>query len=308
MPDRLRSMEVFAKVAQLGSFSSAGRALGLSQTMVTKHVGALEERIGVQLLKRSTKAVTPTQAGARFALDCERILEEVFHAEALAASERSEARGLLRMSVPLSFGIHEIAPILADYEGLHPHVQVELGLNDRVVDILDEGWDLAIRIGQLRDSALKARRLATCRMLLCASPAYLAARGTPRTVEDLAAHSCLGYTLSEVTGPAQWSFGADGSVKARVTGPMRANNGDAVVAAAVAGLGIAYQPSFIAGDAIRSGALVVLVLDHPPIAMSAVHAVWPATRHPSAKVRTMIDFLAGRWSPNPPWDRSLPEV
>lgn len=308
MPDRLRSMEVFAKVAQLGSFSAAGRILGLSQTMVTKHVTALEEHLGAQLLKRSTKAVTPTQAGKRFARDCERILEEVRDAEALAASDRAEARGLLRMSVPLSFGIHEIAPILVDYERLHPHVQVELGLNDRVVDILDEGWDLAIRIGQLRDSSLRARRLAPCRMLVCASPGYLASHGTPRTVSDLTAHACLGYTLSDVTGPGQWAFSVDGSVKVAVSGPLRANNGDAVAAAAMAGLGIVYQPSFIVGDALRSGALVAVELDHAPIAMSAVHAVWPATRHPSAKVRTMIDFLAGRWSSTPPWDERLPAV
>nr|WP_209737359.1 LysR family transcriptional regulator [Aureimonas populi] len=305
MPDRLRSMEVFAKVAQLGSFSAAGRALGLSQTMVTKHVVALEERLGVQLLKRSTQRVTPTEAGARFRQSCERILEDVLDAEALAASDRADPRGLLRLSAPLSFGIREIAPILADHARAHRGVRVELGLNDRVVDILDEGWDLAIRIGRLKDSALKARRLAPCRIILCASPAYLAARGTPRRVAELSDHDCLGYTLSEMTGPEQWSFGRTGEVKVRISGPMRANNGDAVARAAMEGLGIVYQPSFIVGEALRRGALVPIALDHPPVQISEVHAVYPATRHPSAKVRTMIDFLAARWGPTPPWDRGL---
>lgn len=306
MPDQLRSMEVFVKVLATGSFSAAGRALRLSQTMVTKHIAALEERIGTQLLRRTTQRVTPTEAGLRFGEACERILQEVKEAEALAASDRVAPQGTLRMSAPLSFGLRELTGLMPDYLRQNPQVTLDLDLNDRLVDIMNEGFDMAVRIGRLKDSSLKARRLAPCNLLLCAAPSYLAEFGVPARISDLSEHNCLGYTLSATLGSGEWFFGKNGEVPVRVSGNFRASSGDAVTNAAMQGLGIVYEPSFIVGDAVRSGELQVIELEAEPAQLSGVYAVWPATRHPSAKIRSMIDYLAECWGSTPPWDRDLP--
>ncbi|WP_062228653.1 LysR family transcriptional regulator [Aureimonas frigidaquae] len=308
MPDQLRSMEVFAKVVTTGSFSAAGRAMNLSQTMVTKHIAALEARLGVQLLRRTTQRVTPTEAGQRYAQACERILEEVREADSIASADRVEPQGTLRLSAPLAFGLRELAAILPAYMARYPDVTLDVDYNDRFVDILSEGFDLAIRIGRLADSSLTARRLAPCRMMLCAAPSYIERHGAPQTLSALAAHNCLGYTLSATTGAGQWSFGRDGESVVKISGSLRATSGDALVAAAVAGIGLVYQPTFLVGDAVRSGALRALQLDRPCMHLNGVHAVWPATRHPSAKMRTMIDHLTSLWGARPPWDRDLPDL
>src|SRR5262245_14310399 len=180
--------------------------MGLSQTMVTKHLSALEARLGAKLFHRTTRRLSITDAGRFYLESCERILADIEAAEAALAAERVEPRGLLRLNVPLVFGVRQIAPRLAGFAKACPHVTVELGLNDRLVDLAEEGWDLAIRIGRLRDSSMVARRLAPCRMVLCASPSYLAQRGTPRTIKDLASHNCLGYTLAQA-GAARWLMG-----------------------------------------------------------------------------------------------------
>ena len=304
MPDRLTGLEVFAKVAAAGSLSAAGRAIGLSQTMVTKHLAALETRLGAKLFHRTTRRLSLTDAGRGYLESCERILAEIEAAEAAVAADRLKPRGLLRLNVPLVFGVRQIAPRLAEFARLHPHVTVELGLNDRQVDLAEEGWDLAIRIGNLRDSSLVARRLAPCRMTLCASPAYLAAHGTPRTAADLAQHNCLGYTLAQA-GADRWMMGRRSEISVPISGNLRANDGDALLAAAIAGQGIVQQPTFIVADALRARELVRLVLDHPPTEQLAVHAIYLPDRHPPAKVRAFIDFLAGQFAPEPPWDRGL---
>ncbi len=306
MPDHLRSMEVFARVVAAGSFSAAGRAMDMSQTMVTKHVAALERRLGVQLLRRTTQRVTPTEAGRRFAESVERILEEIREAEALAAAETIEPQGTLRVSAPLSFGLREFSRVVPAYLSRHDKVRLDVDFNDRLVDILSEGFDMAIRIGRLKDSSLTARRLAPCNVLVCAAPSYIERHGVPRSVGQLPDHNCLGYTLSTVTGAGLWTFGEDGDVPVKVSGNLTASSGDALVLAAVAGLGIVYEPSFIVGDAVRDGQLVPIALDHPPVRLGGVNAVWPATRHPSAKMRAMIDHLVSVWSGTPPWDRGLP--
>ncbi|MDQ0472469.1 LysR family transcriptional regulator [Labrys wisconsinensis] len=305
MLDRVLGMQVFARVAALGGFSAAARVLGMSQTMATKHVAALEERLGVKLFHRTTRRVTLTEAGRRYLEFCERILVEMDEAEQAAAADRVEPRGLLRLAVPVSFGVREIAPLLADFTRLHPQVSVELGLNDRVVDLVEEGWDLAVRIGLLRDSSLVARRLAPCRIILCATPAYLRAHGTPRTIADLAGHDCLGYTLPTPATADRWVFGETADIVVPVTTRLRANNGDALLAAALAGQGLIYQPTFILGDDIRAGRLVPLALDHPVRSKLAVHALMPPGRNPPAKVRAFVDFLALRFWPEAPWDRGL---
>ena len=304
MLDRLTGLEVFAKVASAGSLSAAARALGMSQTMVTKHLAALEGRLGTKLFHRTTRRLAITDDGRRYLELAERVLGDFEAAEAAVAADRIEPRGLLRLNVPLVFGIRQIAPRLAEFARLHPGVTVELGLNDRLVDLAEEGWDLAIRIGTLRDSSLVARLLAPCRMVVCAAPSYLAAHGTPRTTAELAAHNCLGYTLAQA-GAGRWRMGTHKSVDISVSGNLRANNGDALLAAALAGQGIIYQPTFIVADALRAQRLVPITLELPNSDLLAVYAVYLQDRSPSAKVRAFIDFIAGAFAPEPPWDRGL---
>jgi DNA-binding transcriptional LysR family regulator len=301
MLDRLTGLEVFARVAGAGSLSAAARALGMSQTMVTKHVAALESRLGVKLFHRTTRRLSITEAGRNYLESSARILAEIEAADAAVAADRVEPRGLLRLNAPVSFGARQIAPLLAEFAQRHPRVTVELGLNDRLVDLVEEGWDLAIRIGNLSNSSLIARRIAPCRIVVCAAPSYLKARGTPRTVASLADHNCLGYTLSQRTPIDRWVFGAD--VGVQISGNLRANNGDALRAAAIAGQGIIHQPTFIVADDIREGRLVALALDQPTVELGGIYAVFLPDRHPPARVRAFIDFIAGRFAPEPPWDR-----
>jgi DNA-binding transcriptional LysR family regulator len=303
--DRLTALEVFAKVAALGSLSAAGRALGMSQTMVTKHLTALETRLGVKLFHRTTRRLSITEAGRNYLETTERILADVETADAAVAADRVEPRGLLRLNVPIAFGTRQIAPLLCEFTRRHPLVTVELGLNDRLVDLADEGWDLAIRIGILSDSSLIARRIAPCHTIVCAAPSYLAARGTPRTIASLAEHNCLGYTLSRLTGVDRWAFGAKGDTVAVVSGNLRTNNGEALRAAAIAGQGLAYLPTFIVADDLRAGTLVALPLDQPTIEFAGIYAVYLPDRHLAAKIRAFIDFIANRFAPEPPWDKKF---
>ncbi|HWP26531.1 MAG TPA: LysR substrate-binding domain-containing protein [Xanthobacteraceae bacterium] len=304
MLDRVTGMQVFVRVAALGSLSAAARALGMSQTMVTKHIGAIEERLGVKLVHRTTRRLTLTEAGRRYLDAAERILADLEEAEAVASADRFEARGTLRVNAPVSFGMREIAPLLPDFAKANPAVTIDLGLNDRVVDMIEEGWDLVIRIGNLAETTMVARKLAPCRTALCAAPAYLAAKGTPRTVADLKNHNCLGYTLSRSVGSDRWSFGPGGAVTVPISGNLRANNGDVLVAAAVAGQGLIYQPTFLVNSEIRARRLVSITLDHPTIEYPGIFAMYPPDRRPPAKVRAFIDFIAQRFGAVPPWDRS----
>ncbi len=304
MLDRLTGLEVFAKVASSGSLSAAARAMGLSQTMVTKHIAALEARLGVKLFHRTTRKLSITEAGRNYLEASERILADIEAADANVAADRVEPRGLLRLNTPVAFGTRQIAPLLAEFTTLNPRVAIELGLNDRLVDLAEEGWDLAIRIGNLSSSSLIARRIAPCRVVVCAAPSYLRARGTPQTVSRLAGHNCLGYTLSQ-TSVDRWVFGGRAEVSVQVTGNLHANNGEALRAAAIAGQGVIYQPTFIVADDLRAGTLVTLNLDQPTVELGGIYAVYLPDRQPPAKVRAFIDFIATRFAPDPPWDRGL---
>jgi DNA-binding transcriptional LysR family regulator len=305
MLDQITGMQVFTRVAALGSLSGAARAMGMSQTMATKHVTALEDKLGVRLLHRTTRKVSLTEAGRRYLESVERILAELAEAEAAAVAERIEVTGTLRVNAPVSFGVSELAPVMAGFSRMHPVLTIDMGLNDRVVNVVEEGWDVAVRIGHIRDQTLIARKLAPCRLLVAGSPDYLAEHGTPRTVADLSSHNCLSYTLSTTLGPHRWSFGPDGSVTVPIRGNLQASNGDALVAAAVAGQGLVYEPTFLLGDEIRAGRLVALTLDQPPLELPGVFAVYAGDRRPPAKVRAFIDFLVQRLGPVPPWDRDL---
>ncbi|WP_312375342.1 LysR family transcriptional regulator [Stutzerimonas nitrititolerans] len=298
MLDRITGMRIFVRAVSAGSLSAAGRHLGISPAMATKHVDALEAHLGVKLLHRTTRRLSLTEAGSDYLEACLRILPEIEEAEASAASQRVEARGLLRMNVPLTFGSRYIAPLVPAFSQRHPAVRVELGLNDSQVDLIDGGWDMAVRIGRLADSTLQARRLADCPLVVCAAPAYLDERGVPRKVADLAQHNCLSYTLSQ---SKDWAFGRDGNTRVTVNGDLLANNGSALVAAAVGGQGIIYQPQFIVAGALRRGELVVLELDKPAMDVGGIHLLYPPDRRPPAKVRVMADYLIESFKDEVPW-------
>lgn len=293
-------MRVFVEAATAGSLSAAGRHLGMSPAMATKHVNALEARLGVKLFHRSTRRLNLTEAGANYLEACQRILPEIAAAEAEAASQRVKATGLLRMNVPLSFGVRYVAPLLNEFSHRHPEVTVELGLNDAMLDLIEGNWDMAIRVGHLADSNLQARRLGDSCLIVCAAPSYLDRRGVPRTVQELTQHNCLSYIMSSTQNRQHWAFGSKGEIKVAVHGDLLANNGDALVAAAVVGQGIIYQPHFIVCEALRRGELVALELDKPAAALGGIHVLYPQDRRPPAKVRVMVDYLAEAFSSSPP--------
>ena len=301
MLDRITGMRAFVRAASAGSLSAAGRQMGLSPAMATKHVDALEARLGVKLFHRTTRRLSLTEAGSNYLDACQRILADIDETEADISSRRINATGLLRMNVPLSFGTRYIAPLLPAFTQRHPAVRVELGLTDSQVDLLDGGWDMAVRIGRLRDSTLQARKLGNCALVVCAAPAYLGQRGVPRQVAELAQHNCLGYTLAQ---GRDWAFGRDGSVRVPVSGNLLANNGSALLAAAIGGQGVIYQPEFIVAGALRRGELVALELDRPPMDVGGIHLLYPPDRRPPAKVRVMADFLIEAFDGQAPWSLS----
>ena len=292
MLDRVTGMGVFTRAASAGSLSGAARQLGMSPAMATKHVDALEARLGVKLFHRTTRRLTLTEAGREYLEACQRILPEIDEAEAVVASRRVQATGLLRMNVPVSFGTRFVAPLMPAFSRRHPGVRVELGLSDALLDLIAGHWDLGIRIGRLADSTLQARRLGDSQMLVCAAPSYLDQRGMPRAVADLIHHNCLSYTLSPAQAKDEWAFGRDGAIRVPVSGDLMANNGDALMAAALGGQGLIYQPHFIVGKALEQGKLVSVELDHPPLALGGIHVLYPPDRRPPAKVRVMVDYLA----------------
>lgn len=298
MLDRITSLQIFIQAATLGSLSAAGRAMDMSPAMAAKHLDALESRLGVKLMHRSTRRLTLTDVGADYLETCRRIVQELQEADLEVTAQRTEAVGRLRMNVPLSFGMRFVAPLLPEFNQRYPSVEVELGLSDVRQDFLHEGWDLAIRIGHLADSTLKARRLGDCPMRVCASPAYLARHGTPRRVADLAGHQCLSYTLSSSQARGTWAFGNKGEEQVPVKGSLMANNGDALLAAALGGQGIIYQPDFIVGESIARGELVALELDKPPLDPGGLYVLFPADRRPPVKVRAMIDYLVEVFTPS----------
>ncbi len=300
--DRISSMRVFVRAASVGSISAAARHIGMSAAMATKHIDALELRLGVKLFHRTTKrrSLTLTEAGNHYLDACERILADIDEAEAAVSSQRIKANGLLRMNIPVSFGTRFIAPRILEFSHRHPEVKIELGLSDAQLDIIAGSWDLAIRIGQLEDSPLKTRRLGDSFMRVCASPDYLDNRGIPRSANDLTQHNCLSYTLSGMQNSEHWAFGKKGEYKVPISGDLVANSGDALLAAAVAGQGVIYQPHFIVGEALNQGKLVDLVLDKPVMDIGGIHVIYPPDRHPLAKVRVMIDYLVEVFGKNPP--------
>ncbi|WP_255989234.1 LysR family transcriptional regulator [Chitinolyticbacter albus] len=300
--DRLVAMQVFAKVMEAGSFVRAAERLQISTTAASRLVADLENHLGTRLLNRTTRKLSPTESGFAYYERCQQILGDIEEAEAALSSATQRPRGTLRISAPLSLGIRHLSPLLAEYRQRYPDVALDLELADRAVDLVDEGFDLALRISPQLPGNLIARRLCPIRLVICASPDYLARHGMPSTPQDLVTHNCLAYTYAS-TGD-DWTFGIDGSEKVKVKGNFRANNGDMLCAAAIAGEGIVRQPTFLIADALRSGEVIPLLAEHGQPELYA-WAVYPSRRHVTAKVRSMIDFLVEAWGDAPPWDRGL---
>ncbi len=290
--DLLLSMKVFAAVVDGGSFAAAAARLDTSRAMASKQVQKLEEHLGTRLLNRTTRKLSLTETGRAFYERSVQIINDVDEAEQIAGQQTGAPRGELKVTVPLSYGQHRLAPLIAEYARHYPQVRVNIALSDRKVDLVEEGFDLAIRIGSLPQSDLIARKIGGARNYVCAAPSYLAAAGTPATPAELAHHPCLGYTLTG-TG-TEWRLeGPDGVVSVPVSGPIRADNGDMLRLAAVHGCGIIFQPQFIVAGDLAAGRLV-RILPEWQSGELGIYAVYPSRKHLSAKVRTFVDFLAQR--------------
>ncbi|HSV78737.1 MAG TPA: LysR family transcriptional regulator [Ramlibacter sp.] len=287
--DRFEEMQAFASVVDAGSFVRAAEALHVSRTAVSRLIGDLEARLGVRLLHRTTRKLSLTVEGEVFHARCKELLAGVEEAEAEVTARADDAVGLLRLNVPVSFGLMHLAPLWPAFLQQHPNVALDVTLSDRIVDLVDEGFDLAVRIAQLASSSLVSRKLTSTRLVLCASPQYLRRRGAPAHPSEIARHAVFSYTLLAMG--EQWAFeGPEGPVSVRVTPRMRSNSGDTCCAAALQHEGIVLQPSFMVGHHLRSGALVEVLPQYRSIELG-IHAVYASRKHVTPKVRVLIDFL-----------------
>lgn len=298
--DPLEGMSVYAAVVDAGTFTGAARQLRISKGAVSQQVQKLEDRLGVRLLNRTTRRLSLTDEGRAFYDHCRRILDEARDAVDALDSLGTGPRGRLRVNAPMSFGIMHLGPAVADFMAAYPEIEIDLELNDRQLDVVEEGFDMAIRIARLPDSSLIARRLAPCRRIVMASPAYWDRMGRPRHPNDLKNHDALIYDY--LSDPDTWTFkGPEGRISVTVSGRMRANNGEVLLAAAKRGLGVDFAPTFFCCGEIQSGELEVVLSDYEDDPIS-VYAVYPHKRHLSPRVRAFVDFLADRFGENPYWD------
>lgn len=296
----LRDIALFAAVVEAHSFSGAAERLGISKAAVSKRVAQLERRLGARLLFRTTRRLSVTEAGAAYYEFCARIVSEAAEAEDAVTRLQAEPRGTLRINAPMSFGRLHLAPAIVDFLRRFPDVRIDLVMDDRELDLVAEAFDVAIRIAQLPDSSLVARRLAPCRLVACAAPAYLKRHGVPRTPSDLSRHNCLHYSYAGPYG--EWHFaGARRDASVRVSGSLRANNGETLREAALAGLGIVRIPTFLVGEDLRTGRLK-RILPRYRLPELSIHALFAQRRHLPAKVRVFVEFLAARFGPEPVWD------
>lgn len=290
--DKIGSMRVFVAVAEAEGFAPAARQLGLSPPAVTRAIAALEERIGTRLLHRTTRLVRLTEAGTRYLADAKRILAEIEEAEGAAAGAHARPRGLLTVTAPVLFGRMHVAPVVMEFLSLHPEVSLRLLLLDRVTDLLDEGIDVALRIAHLPDSSLNAVRVGSVRRVTCASPEYLARRGTPQQPEDLAGHDTIGFWAQGVE--AEWVFGTPPEQhRVRPASRLLVNTADVAIAAALAGRGITRILSYQIASELHSNSLKI-IMDKFENAPLPIHLVHSGGRRVPAKVRAFVDFAASR--------------
>ncbi|HKJ52335.1 MAG TPA: LysR family transcriptional regulator [Gammaproteobacteria bacterium] len=291
--DRFLEMQTFAAVADAGSFVKAAEVLGLSKAAVSRHIADLETRLGVRLIHRTTRRLSLTEEGEVFLARSRELIDGIEEAEAELGARGGTARGLLRINAPVSFGISHLAPLWPEFQARYPEVRLDVELSDRIVDLLEEGYDLAIRIADLPSSTLVGRRLATTRMVLCASPEYIARHGEPREPAELAGHLKIAYSY---WGGNELIFeGPEGEARARIDPHLTSNNGETCRAAALAHQGIILQPNFLIGDDLAAGRLIELMPEYHALELG-IYALYPTRKHVAPKVRAMIDFLLQRFA------------
>lgn len=298
--DKLEAMNAFVKVVALGSYAEAGRALGLTRSAVSKAVMELEQLLGARLLDRTTRRVSATEAGLAYYENCVDILARVEETEMQVSRLHDEPRGVLKLNAPVSFGVLHLGPLIAAFMAQYPDLKIELTLNDRFIDPIEEGVDVTIRIGILADSSLIARRLAPARRVLVAEPGYVKAFGAPKTPDELVRHRCLNY--GHTTTLQRWQLTQAGqTIGVAINSVMCSNNGDVLRAAALEGQGITKLPTFLVGPDLKAGRLMVVLPDYSPTELG-VFALYAPNRYLAAKTRLLIDFLATRFGQQPGWD------
>lgn len=302
MADSLTDMSVFSKVVASGSLSAAARELGLSPAVVSRRLAGLEARLGVRLINRTTRSLHLTDEGATYYDSCARLLSEIEEADAAVAAGRIVPRGSLKVALPAAFGHVHVAPLVPSFAARYPNVQLQLRLSDRRVNVIDEGFDVAIVIDDLADSSLAARKLAPNRRVICASPQYLARHGTPRSPQELAGHNCLTTTDFSMNWEYRAPDGQPGSV--RVSARYACDNWEVLREWAVAGLGIALKSTWDVRSQLEDGSLVALFPGYTFDTGVAIYAVYPHRRLLPAKTRAFIEFLADSFGPEPYWDRA----
>jgi len=296
--DRFHEMQVFAAVVEAGSFTAAAHVLDMSKAAVSRYVAELEQRLGVRLLHRTTRKLSPTTEGEIFYARCRELLDRLADAEAEIGGHGGEANGLLKLSVPVSFGLMHLAPLWPALLARHPGLTLDVTLSDRIADLVEEGFDAAVRIGQLPASSLIARRLASTRMVACASPDYLQRHGMPLQPDDLRRHEVISYSL--FSAGETWTFsGPDGEVSVKVAPRMRTNSGDTCRAAALQHQGVIFQPSFIVGADLAAGRLQEILPGYRAAELG-IHVVYPSRKFVAPKVRALVDFLVEAFA-EPVW-------
>jgi DNA-binding transcriptional LysR family regulator len=301
MKNRLDGMRVFAQVVESKSFSAAAEKLGMSKSLASRHVSALERSLSVKLLNRSTRKLSLTEAGALFYEHCARIVQEAELAAERLTRTQSEPAGLVRMTAAPAFAVRHVLPALAEFYRKYPKIRVKLSCSNRALDLGDEGFDLGIRVSFDPAPNLVARKLAANRSVLCAAPAYLERRGTPRRIEDLRKHDCVLFPPLAPKG--RWTLRRDRrKYSVQVTGVFETDDMDAVRAAVAAGLGIGILPVYMVGEALQQGELVPLLRQFEVLPESAIYLVYLPNRSLSSRVRALIDFLVERFGPTPSWE------
>lgn len=294
-------IQAFIQIVEHGSITAAAERLMLAKSAVSRRLSDLEARLGVELFHRTTRKLTLTDSGRGFYEQTRRIMSDLAEAEDGVRQAHHELRGPVKIAMPLTFGLRHLGPAINDFMCRHPQIQFDIDFNDRQIDMIQEGYDLAIRIAELEDSSLIARRIAKVSFVVCASPQYLKENGTPQSPEGLHQHRCLSY--SYLDNPDTWSFRdlSGGTYRVRIQAALRSNNGDYLTDAAIAGHGIVRQPRFIAYQAIQRGDLIPILTDYSITSMNA-YAVYPQTRHLSQRVRALVDYLVERYAGTPYWE------
>jgi len=298
----ISDLDIFARVARTGNMSAAGREMGLSPAVVSKRISMLEERLGARLFQRTTRHLTLTETGEGYFKRVIDILSLVEEAEDFVSRRNTKPRGLLKVTAPTSFGSRHIAPHLPGFIDQYSEIELDFHVSDALVDIIRDGFDIAIRIGELQDSSLVARKLASDTRVICAAPSYLERMGTPKTIEDLDTHNCLPAGVQDV-----WRLEhSDGTTKPfRIRGTIRSNSAEFTREAVLAGVGIGLRSTWEVGEELRSGALKVVLPEYRGVGSDAIYAVYPSRDFMPAKVNVFLEYLSGLYGPEPSWERDL---